>query len=91
MQNNQKTAIEHLFYSIIRTKIRKTLKKYFFLDTERFILQADKEKRPRASASILKGVFNMRKSKSALMGYLKVISFIVLIGMAEPVASLLIR
>lgn len=33
----------------------------------------------------------MRKSKSALMGYLKVISFIVLIGMAEPVASVLIR
>lgn len=33
----------------------------------------------------------MRKHKLAIMGYLKVISFIVLIGMAEPVASLLIR
>ena len=33
----------------------------------------------------------MRKAKSAIMGYIKVISFIVLIGMAEPIASLLIR
>lgn len=33
----------------------------------------------------------MRKHKLAIMGYLKVISFIALIGMAEPVASLLIR
>ena len=51
MQNNQKTTIEHLFYFINRTKIRKVLKKYFFLDTERFILQADKKKRLRESAS----------------------------------------
>ena len=91
MQNNQKTIIEHLFYFINRTKIRKVLKKYFFLDTERFILQADKKKTTARKRFILKGVFIMRKSKSALMGYLKVISFIVLIGMAEPVASLLIR
>lgn len=90
MQNNQKTIAEHLFRFIYRTKIRKPLKKYFFLDTKRFILQAENEKQC-AQALTLKGVFNMRKTKSAIMGYLKVISFIVLIGMAEPVASLLIR
>ena len=33
----------------------------------------------------------MRKHKLAIMGYLKVISLIVLIGMTEPVASLLIK
>ena len=79
MQNNQKTIIEHLFYFVNRTKIRKVLKKYFFLDTERFILQADKKKNDCAKALHIE------------QGYLKVISFIVLIGMAEPVASLLIR
>jgi len=60
------------------------------LDTKRFILQAENEKQC-AQALTPKGVFKMRKTKSALMGYLKVISFIVLIGMAEPIASLLIR
>jgi len=33
----------------------------------------------------------MRKYKTAIMGYLKVISLIVLLGMAEPVTSLIIR
>lgn len=71
-----------MFYFINRTKIRKSLEKYFFLDTKRFILQSETN---------LKGAFQMRKHKLAIMGYLKVISFIVLIGMAEPIASLLIR
>ena len=50
MQNNQKAYIEHLFYFIYRTKIRKSLKKYFFLDTEGFILQSENEKQMRFGA-----------------------------------------
>ena len=50
MQNNQKSHTEHLFYFIYRTKIRNLLKKYFFLDTEGFILQSENEKQMRFGA-----------------------------------------
>ena len=33
----------------------------------------------------------MRKHRFEIFGYIKVISFIVMLGMAEPVASMLLR